>query len=63
MADSDTDKNTAVSDVVQGLKPVDPSVLEDFLKEMNEQVIPDILRIVEERRLLAAESRQWQLKC
>ena len=63
MPDNDTDKKETKPDVLPGLVPVDPNVLQDFLKEMNEQVIPDILKVVEERRLLAAESWQWQLKC
>jgi hypothetical protein len=29
---------------------------------MTDVVIPEIVKVVEERRLLAAESRQWQLK-
>jgi len=52
-----------VSDVIKGLTPVDPKVLEAFTREMTDQVIPEILRVVEERRVLAAESRLWQLKC
>jgi hypothetical protein len=30
---------------------------------MTDEVIPEIVKIVEERRLKAAESRHWQLKC
>jgi len=56
------EENT-VLDLVEGIKPVDPVALEDFLREMNENVIPEIVKVVEERRLLAAESRNWQLKC
>jgi hypothetical protein len=63
MDDKKDEKKEAVSNVVQGLTPIDPTVLEEFLREMNEKVIPEIVEIVEERRLLAAESRQWQLKC
>lgn len=61
--DDKKDKMEDVTTVVQGLTPVDPAVLEDFLREMNENVIPEIVDVVEERRLQAAESRQWQLKC
>jgi hypothetical protein len=57
------DKNDAAHKVSQGLMPIDPSVLKEFLREMNDTVIPEIQKAVEERRLLAAESRQWQLKC
>lgn len=56
-------KETDVSEVIKGLTPVDPKVLEDFKREMTDEVIPEILRVVEERRILAAESRQRQLKC
>jgi hypothetical protein len=61
--DDKKEDREAVSNVVQGLTPIDPAVLEEFLREMNENVIPKIVEVVEERRLLAAESRQWQLKC
>lgn len=57
--DEDSEKT---SEVLRGLTPVDPKALEDFKKEMTEAVIPEILRAVEERRVGAAESRQWQLK-
>lgn len=49
--------------MITGLKPVDPDALEQFQKEMTEEVIPEIVDIVEKRRLKAAESRHWQLKC
>ncbi len=58
------DKNEAdVFEVIEGLTPVDPNALADFQRAMNEEVIPEIVRVVEERRMLAAESRHWQLKC
>jgi hypothetical protein len=57
------DRDTDVLKGVEGLKPIDPQALVEFQREMTEQVIPEILRVVEERRVLAAESRQWQLKC
>ena len=52
-----------VFDVIEGLTPVDQNALTDFTRTMTEEVIPDIVRVVEERRMLAAESRRWQLKC
>lgn len=55
-------KETDVFEVIEGLKPVDPKALEDFKREMTDEVIPEIVRAVEERRKLAAESRNWQLK-
>jgi hypothetical protein len=36
--------------------------LKDFEKTMTEEVIPEIVDIIEERKLKAAESRNWQLK-
>jgi hypothetical protein len=49
-------------EVIQGLTPADRKAIEDFKREMNEKVIPEILEAVEERCILAAESRQWHLK-
>jgi hypothetical protein len=46
--------------LVAGLKPVDQDVIEAFERDMIEHVIPDIVRAVERRRMLAAESRQRQ---
>lgn len=52
-----------VFELVDGLTGVDPSRLAEFKRAMTEEVIPEIVKVVEERRLHAAESRQWQLKC
>jgi len=52
-----------VFDLIEGLKSVDPQELEEFKHAMAEDVIPEIVKIVEERRLLAASSRNWQLEC
>jgi hypothetical protein len=58
-----TTKNRAsVFDLIEGLTPVDPSAVVEFEHAMTEEVIPEIVRVVEERRMLAAETRQWQLK-
>lgn len=48
---------------IEGLTQVDPAALEEFQRAMTEEVIPEIVQAVEERRMLAAESRHWQLKC
>jgi hypothetical protein len=56
-------KEGDVLESIEGLTPVDPKALADFQREMNEQVIPEIVKVVQERRMLAAESRHWQLKC
>jgi hypothetical protein len=63
MKDKKDEKNQGVSKIVEGLTAVDPNVLKDFLREMNEEAIPEIVKTVDERRLRAAESLQWQLKC
>ena len=44
------------------IQPIDPRMLSDFITQMNENVIPEIVQAVEERRLLAVESRDVQLK-
>jgi len=59
----DKPEDKKVFDLIEGLTAVDPKALADFKQEMTQEVIPDIVKVVEERRLLAAESRHWQLKC
>ena len=59
----DERKDTSSVFEIEGLKPVDPEALDSFTQKMNEEVIPEIVDIVEKRRLKAAESRHWQLKC
>lgn len=56
-----TDKET-VFDQIEGLTPVDPTALVDFEREMTDKVIPEIVEVVEERRLLAEESRLRELE-
>jgi hypothetical protein len=56
-------EETGVFDRVEGLTEVDAAALDDFKRAMTDEVIPEIVRVVEERRLLAAKSRHWQLKC
>jgi hypothetical protein len=50
-------------DKTEGLKEVDAKKLQEFQKLMTEEVIPKIVEAVEERRVLAAQSREMQLKC
>jgi len=50
-----------VFDIIDGLIDVDPKTIAPFIKAM-EEAIPEIVRDEEERRVLAAESRQWPLK-
>jgi hypothetical protein len=52
----------SVFDLVEGVTPVDQSTLEQYERKMTEEVIPDIVRTVEQRRLFAAVSRLKQLK-
>lgn len=35
--------------ILDGLDPVDPALIEPFLTEMREKVIPDIVRVMQER--------------
>jgi len=56
-------KEGDVFEAIEGLTPVDPTALADFQRAMNDEVIPEIVKVVQERRMLAAESRHWQLKC
>ena len=48
--------------LVEGLKPVDASALADYEREMADEAIPEIIRDVEKRRMLAAESRHRRLE-
>lgn len=52
----------SVFDLIDGLQPVNPNALAEFARVMTDDVIPEIVRVVDERRLRAAESRLWQLK-
>jgi len=56
-------EKAVVIDPISGLSPADPTALMDFAREMTEEVIPKIVKVVEERRLRATETRLWQLKC
>jgi hypothetical protein len=57
------DKNrTDLFKLVKGLKPVDASALAEYEREMTDEAIPEIIKDVEKRRMLAAESRQRRLE-
>lgn len=59
----DEEKNQSdVLKAIEGLTRVDPDALAEFQRAMNDEVIPKIIEVVEERRMLAAVTRQWQLK-
>jgi hypothetical protein len=55
---------TASNAVQQGpvLTDEQKAALQEFEKEMTGSVIPEIVRVVEQRRALATLSRQWALK-
>jgi len=53
----DKNDNEDVFKLVEGLKPVDPKKLVEFERTMKDEVVPDIVKVVEQRRLFAAESR------
>ena len=57
------DNNDNILSAIAGLEPVDPQGFADFQRTMTEEVIPEIVRVVEERRLNASESQHWQLRC
>ena len=52
-----------VFDEIEGLTSVDADDIKEFEVAMNEQVIPEIVEVVEKRRMLAAKTRHWHLKC
>jgi hypothetical protein len=49
-------------DLIDGLRPVDPRALEEYERGMAEEAIPEIIRALENRQRLAAESRQRRLE-
>jgi hypothetical protein len=56
------DNKTDLFKLVEGLKPVDSSALAEYEREMADEAIPEIIKDVEKRRMLAAESRQRRLE-
>ena len=56
------DKETDFFSQIEGLTTVEPGALDDFKREMTDEVIPKMVQIVEERRTLAAESRHRKLE-
>jgi hypothetical protein len=57
------DEESSVLDKIENLQKIDPQQLQEFKRLMTDEVIPEIIKVVEERRVRAAESRLWQLKC
>jgi hypothetical protein len=60
--DDKDQEEAGVFGAIDGLHPVAPDSLREYEQKMSEEVIPEIVKAVEERRLLAAQSRRWQLK-
>lgn len=48
---------SSIQDGVEGLKPVDPKLMEEFRTEMETKVIPEVIQVLEERNILAVEDR------
>ena len=64
MSSNNDEKNEkSLFTIIEGLTRLDPALLAEFKDEMTREVIPEIVKVVEERQLLAAESREKQLKC
>ena len=56
------EKGRSFLDQIEGSRKVDPEQLAEFRKAMIEDVIPEIVKVVEDRQLRAAETRQRKLK-
>jgi hypothetical protein len=56
------EKDESIFTQISGFEPVDPQSIVEFERAMTDQVIPDIVRALEDRRMRAAESRERQLK-
>lgn len=61
--EKEKEEGKGVFDLIEGLTSVDPTELADFERAMSEEVIPEIVKVVEKRRMLAAKTRHRQLKC
>lgn len=48
--------------LLEGLQPVDPAALAAFEQEMTSHAIPEIMRAVKRRQLLAEEARQRKME-
>ena len=47
---------------IRGARSVDAAAVTDFMQIVKKDVIPEILKVVEERRVLAAQKRKQTLK-
>ena len=52
----------ALLENIQGLEPVDREKVEEFKRAMTDDVVPRMVKAVEDRRLAAAKSRGKPLK-
>jgi len=43
---------------IDGLRPVDPEALREFKRMMNQEVIPEIIKVMNDRAKAAAAARQ-----
>jgi hypothetical protein len=59
---TDRREQNGVFDLVGGLTVVDAAAFDEFRQAMAQDVIPNVIKIVDQRRLLAATSRTRQLK-
>jgi hypothetical protein len=57
-----SEKKTEASEPLKKPTKAESEVLQEFVRDMNENAIPEILKIVQKRRALATQSRLWQLK-
>ena len=55
------EKKAGVFKLIDGLKPVDANVLTEYELAMTNEGIPEIIKAVEKRLLLAIDSRQRRL--
>ena len=52
----------ALLEKIQGLEPVEPEKVEEFKRAMTDDIVPRMVKAVEDRRLAAAKSRGKPLK-
>jgi hypothetical protein len=62
MKSKDEEERKGVLETIAGIQPVAQAALDEFKKEMEDNVIPEIVRVVQMRLVWAAESRLRQLK-
>jgi hypothetical protein len=50
--------DTSIFELIDGLTPVDPAALAEFKRA----IIPEIVRVIEERQAIAAKTRHLPLR-